>query len=60
MNRTPEHRDNPESDGAKPHTPDTIRNPSGIGKDKDQPETPTEAWPDPERDYPDAGQGVPR
>ena len=58
MKPTPQ--SNPEGDQAKSHTPDKLRNDKARWKDHDQPDTPRKDGPDPERDYPDAREGVSR
>jgi hypothetical protein len=50
----------PESDQAKAQTPDKLRNDKARWKDHDQPDPPRRNPPDPERDYPDARESVPR
>ena len=54
--RTP----NPESDRGKDPTPSKLRNDHARWKDHDQPDPPRRHPPDPERDYPDADEGVPQ
>jgi len=51
---------NRHSDEAKAHTPDKLRNDNARWKDHDQPDEPRKGRPDPERDYPDARESVPR
>lgn len=58
MNRR--HTPNPESDQAKDATPSKLRNDKARWKDRDQPDPPRKHPPDPERDYPNAREGVPR
>lgn len=55
-----QHRDNPESDRARPFTPDRLRNDKALWKDHDQPDAPRDNRPDPEKDYPDARESAPR
>lgn len=54
------HKPNPHSDGEKANTPDKHRNDKARWKEHDQPEAPRKDRPDPEKDYPDAREGVPR
>lgn len=54
--RIPNHH----SDEAKAHTPDKLRNDNARWKDHDQPDEPRTGRPDPELDYPDARESVPR
>lgn len=60
MNKPDTPQPNPHSDHAKGDTPDKHRNDKARWKDRDQPDTPTTGRPDPERDYPDAREGVPK
>lgn len=55
-------RSNPHSDGEKANTPDKHRNDDATWKDHDQPDIPHEDKEprDPDRDYPDARDTVPR
>lgn len=58
----PDPRANPHSDGEKANTPDKHRNDEATWKDHDQPDIPHEDKEprDPNRDYPDARDTVPR
>lgn len=60
MNRTPAHQDNAHSDAGKADTPDKFRNDKARWKDHDMPDDRDGHKTDPERDYPDAGEGTPR
>jgi hypothetical protein len=51
---------NPHSDGQKANTRDKHRNDDAHGKEPDQPEAPRTGRPDPEKDYPDTREKVPR
>ena len=55
-------RSHPHSDGEKANTPDKHRNDKATWKDHDQPDIPHEDKEprDPEQDYPDARDTVPR
>ena len=55
-------RSRPHSDGEKANTPDKHRNDKATWKDHDQPDIPHEDKEprDPEQDYPDARETVPR
>ena len=51
---------NRESDEAKARTADKLRNDKARWKDHDPPDEPRDGRPDPEKDYPDARESVPR
>lgn len=50
----------PNRDQEKALTPDKLRNDKARWKDRDQPDQSDDNLPDPERDYPDARDSVPR
>ena len=60
MSRPMTQKPNPHSDGEKANTPDKHRNDRARWKDHDQPDDPRTGRPDPDQDYPDARDSVPR
>lgn len=60
MSRPMTQKSNPHSDGEKANTPDKHRNDKARWKDHDQPDDPRTGRPDPDQDYPDARDSVPR
>ncbi|MCR6628327.1 hypothetical protein [Pseudoxanthomonas japonensis] len=60
MSRPMTQKPNPHSDGEKANTPDKHRNDKARWKDHDQPDAPRTGRPDPDQDYPDARDSVPR
>ncbi|WP_394695227.1 hypothetical protein [Pseudoxanthomonas japonensis] len=60
MSRPMTQKPNPHSDGEKANTPDKHRNYKARWKDHDQPDAPRTGRPDPDQDYQDARDSVPR